>query len=66
VANLHLDYFNAQNVISGLLLKQTAGGYELALDGCYGIEGTITADRNHLELQPGLPPDSRYLKLAGI
>jgi hypothetical protein len=66
VTNLHLDCFNKQNVISGLLLKQTAEGYELGLDGCYGIEGTITADRIHLELQHGLPPDSQYLKLAGI
>jgi hypothetical protein len=66
VTNLHLDQFNGQNVISGLLLKRTAEGFELTLDGCYGIEGTITADRIHLELQPGPPADRQNLELAGI
>ena len=65
VTTLHLDDFNGQNVISGLLLKQTADGYELVLEGCHGVEGTITADRIRLGLQPGIPADSQYLKLAG-
>jgi hypothetical protein len=61
VTNLHLDSFNKQNVISGLLLKQTGEGYELTLGGCYGIEGTIVADRVRIELQPGTPADSVHL-----
>jgi len=65
VTGLHLNDFNAQNVIDGLQLRQTAEGYELALEPCHGLEGTITANHVHLELEPGIPPDSQYLKLAG-
>ena len=64
VKNLHLDDFNAQNVISGLDLKQTAEGFELVLEGCYGVEGTITADRIRIQIQPGPPIDSQYRNLA--
>jgi hypothetical protein len=64
VTNLHLDFFNGQNVISGLRLKQTVEGYEVILERSHGMEGSITADRIHLELQPGLPADSQYLQLA--
>jgi hypothetical protein len=62
--NLHLDYFNGQNVISGLDLKQTTEGYELTLEGCHGVEGTLTADRIRIEIEPGLPTDSQYRGLA--
>jgi hypothetical protein len=62
--NLHLDYFNGQNVISGLDLKQTTDGYELTLEGCHGVEGTLTADRIRVEIEPGLPTDSQYRDLA--
>jgi hypothetical protein len=55
ITNLHLADFNQQNVIFGLILKQTTQGYEITLEGCYGIEGTITADRVAIEFQPGLP-----------
>jgi hypothetical protein len=66
VTNLHLEDFSAQNVISELLLKQKAEGYELTLGGCYGIQGTITADRIQIELLPGLPADSQYLNVDRI
>ena len=66
VTNLHLDEFNHQNVISGLLLKQTTEGYELTLEGCYGVKGEIIADHLHIELHPGLPPNSQYSKSAGV
>jgi hypothetical protein len=62
--NLHLEYFNGQNIISGLDLKQTPEGFELTLDGCHGVERTLTADRISIEIEPGLPTDSQYLELA--
>jgi hypothetical protein len=62
--NLHLDYFNGQNVIFGLDLKQTREGYELTLEGCHGVEGTLTADRVRIEIEPGLPADSHYREPA--
>ena len=65
VTNLSLNGFNHQNVISGLFLRQTGEGYELRLEPCYVLEGTITADHVHVEFEPGLPSDSQYLKVAG-
>jgi hypothetical protein len=63
VTNLHLDDFSSQNVISGLLLRHTDNGYELTLEPCYGLAGTITADRLEIELRPGIPEVSQYEKL---
>ena len=54
---LELSGFNSQNVISGLDLVQTADGYEISLGPCFGLEGTITAIRIHLKLDPGIPPN---------
>lgn len=64
IKNLALNYFNGQNVIFGLILKQTADGYELTLDGCHGVEGTVTANRVRIKFEPGIPADSQYLKLG--
>ena len=65
VTDLHLNGFSGQNVISALHLCQTGEGYELTLEPCYGLEGTITANHVRVELEPGIPSDSQYLKLAG-
>jgi hypothetical protein len=65
VTNLQLSHFNAQNVISGLMLKQTDDGYVLTLEGCYGIEGMIAADRVRVKLQAGIPAESQYSKMTG-
>jgi hypothetical protein len=62
--DLHLNDFNGQNVITGLDLKQIGEGYELTLEGCHGVDGTLTADRIHIDIEPGLPPDSQYRLLA--
>jgi hypothetical protein len=66
VTDLHLEGFNSQNVISGLLLEHSTEGYQITLCGSYGIQGTITANRVYLDLQPGLPTDSQYLELDTI
>jgi hypothetical protein len=64
ITGLQLNGFNGQNVISGLLLRQTGEGYELTLEPCHGLEGTITATRVHVELEPGIPSGSQYLELG--
>jgi hypothetical protein len=65
ITNLHLDDFNEQNVISELHLRQTNEVYELLLEPCYGLQGTIAARRVRVEFEPGIPSGSQYLKLAG-
>jgi hypothetical protein len=64
VANLNLNYFNAQNVINELHLRQISDGYQLTLEPCHGIEGTITGDRIRVTFAPGIPEDGQYANLA--
>jgi hypothetical protein len=64
VTNLNLDCFNAQNVIGELHLRQSSDGYQLTLEPCHGIDGTITGDSIRVSFNPGIPEDSQYAKLA--
>ena len=64
VTDLHLHTFNAQNVISGLHLRQTNEGYEMTLEPCHGLEGTITGDNIRVTFEPGIPCDSQYASMA--
>jgi hypothetical protein len=58
---LELAGFNHQNVISGLTIVRAGGGYELIIEGCYGVEGALAAESVSIELAPGAPLDSQYL-----
>ena len=60
ITNLELGGFNNQNVISSLVLRKEATGYVFVLGGCYGIEGSITAGRIRVEMEPGMPQQSIY------
>ena len=55
VMDVHLEGFNHQNVITGLDLKQQGGDYNIGLEGIYGVDGSITARKVRIELQPGIP-----------
>ncbi len=65
VTDLHLEGFNGQNVIGGLHLRQTDAGYELRLEPCFGVEGTVAASHVHVEFELGIPSDSQDLKSPG-
>ena len=58
--------FNHQNVLSGLEIAVSEGAYELKLEGCYGVDATITADALRIDLAPGAPSDSQYLAAATL
>lgn len=60
VDNVHLDGFNSQNVISGLSLSPSEGGYRLSFGSCYGVEGSLTATSIRIQVDPGIPDDSIY------
>jgi hypothetical protein len=64
VTNLDLNSFNAQNVIGELHLRQTRDGYELTIEPCHGLAGTITGDKVRVTFVPGIPEDSQYEKSA--
>jgi len=57
--NNHLEGFNNQNVLSGLTVKKNPGGYELVLEGIFGVDGTIYSKQLRVALEPGVPPDSK-------
>jgi hypothetical protein len=61
IQELTLTGFNHQNVLSGLRLARVEEGYQLTLEGCYGIDGVITAESLRIALRPSVPPDSQYL-----
>jgi Immunity protein 50 len=60
VSSLQLNGFNHQNVIFGIDLKRTLAGYELLLEGCYGIEGRIECAQLFIEIEPWMQPQSIY------
>jgi len=56
--DIKLEGFNQQNVLSGIALERTSGGYELTLEEGYGVGGKIRADHLRIELEPGKPPQN--------
>jgi hypothetical protein len=61
ISELELTDFNHQNVLACLLLTRVERGYELKLQGLFGVDGVITAESVSIELVAGAPPDSQYL-----
>lgn len=55
ILGMHLDGFNHQNVIFGLEIAKKDEGFELTLDDCYGLSGTILAQKLAIKLAPGKP-----------
>jgi hypothetical protein len=66
ISDLNLAGFNDQNVISGLNVQKTEDGYELFLDGCYGIAGRVKCAQLLVEIEPGMPPHSVYSKVEQV
>ena len=55
VHGLSLNGFNHQNVIFGLAIEKADSGFRLTLDDCYGLAGSIEAEKMSLRLTPGKP-----------
>ena len=55
VTDLSLNGFGHQNVIFGLGVQKTGSGFRLTLDECYGLSGSIEAEKVSLRLIPGKP-----------
>jgi hypothetical protein len=59
---IELHGFNNQNVVSKVAVVRTEEGLQLLLEPCYGAEGSLTAERIRIEIEPGVPLDSQYRK----
>jgi hypothetical protein len=55
VSGLSLEGFNDQNVLFGLAIEKTDSGFRVTLDNCYGLTGSIEAEKMSLRLTPGKP-----------
>src|SRR5215472_5162730 len=55
ITNTQIDGFNHQNVLFSLTVRKTLEGYDLILDGTYGVSASISARCLRVELSPGKP-----------
>ncbi len=55
VTDIELSGFNHQNVIAGLNLRYAEGLIELRLLGCFGLCGTISAEKISIQFEQGSP-----------
>ena len=58
--NTRIEFFNHQNVLSSASVNKTPDGYELPLEGCYGVDGSIVCKRMSVTLEQRIPPGSVY------
>jgi hypothetical protein len=45
ISNTRIEFFNCQNVLSNACVNRLPEGYELLLEGCYGVDGSIVCER---------------------
>ena len=55
ITNTRIDGFNHQNVLSSLTVTKTLEGYDLILDGIYGVSASISVRCVRIELSPDKP-----------
>ena len=55
ISGLDLNGFSHQNVVFGIEIQKTESGFRLTLQGCYGMEGSIEAEKMSLRLASGKP-----------
>jgi uncharacterized protein (DUF433 family) len=58
IKDISLEGFNRQNVLNGISLDRTSEGYQLVLEGIYGVDGKIEAELVSIEFEPGTPSQS--------
>ena len=60
ISNTRIEFFNCQNVLSSACVNRLPEGYELVLEGCHGVDGSIVCEHMSVSLEPGIPPGSMY------
>ena len=54
VIDLELFHFS-QNVIFGLGIEKTEGGYKITIGSSYGLGGFLEAEKISVDVEPGKP-----------
>lgn len=52
ITNTRIEFFNHQNVLSGATVHRRAWGYELVLQPCFGVEGSIVCAEMSVTVSP--------------
>jgi hypothetical protein len=52
ISNTRIDFFNHQNVLSGVTVNGRPWGYELVWEGCFGVEGSIVCKGMSVRVNP--------------
>jgi hypothetical protein len=60
ITNTRIDFFNSQNVLSSASVNKIPEGFDLVLEGIYGVDGSITCEHLSIKLEPGIPQGSMY------
>ena len=55
ITRTEIACFNGQNVLSNASVSKTQDGFELALAGIWGVDGSIFCERMSVTLEPGIP-----------
>lgn len=55
ITGVELTGFSRQNVIAGLDLEQEGNGFVLTLSPCYGLAGSLHAEKINVSVAPGKP-----------
>ncbi|MEX2260997.1 MAG: Imm50 family immunity protein [Bryobacteraceae bacterium] len=55
IDDLDLYQFSSQNVVFSLSLEATATGLRITMQPCYGLAGTIDAQKISIKFSPGKP-----------
>jgi hypothetical protein len=53
ITNTRVEAFNSQNVLSSARVIKIPKGYELVLEGCFGVDGSLVCERMSVTLDPG-------------
>ena len=57
---VRLEWFNHQNVLMNAFITQVPEGYQLELEGIFGVSASFVCKKLSVSLEPGIPAGSNY------
>jgi len=58
MSNTRIESFNRQNALSSAIVNKQPHGFELLLEGVYGVGASIVCERMSVSVVPGAPRDA--------
>ncbi len=52
-SSTRISFFNHQNVLTSARVQRRPEGYELKLEGCFGVDGSMFCERMRVSEEPG-------------